>query len=74
MSNATSYHLLGESSTSPDIDDDNDDNDEVDSPLLITSTKMGKRLGTFRVFYLVALCCIGSFLFAYVGKPMMNVW
>lgn len=26
---------------------------------------MGKRLGTFRAWYLVALCCTGSFLFAY---------
>jgi hypothetical protein len=26
---------------------------------------MGKALGTFRAVYLVALCCIGSFLFAY---------
>ncbi|KAI1371868.1 putative MFS sugar transporter [Hypoxylon crocopeplum] len=26
---------------------------------------MGKRLGTFRAWYLVALCCFGSFLFAY---------
>jgi hypothetical protein len=26
---------------------------------------MSKRLGTFRAIYLVALCCVGSFLFAY---------
>ncbi|KAH7381487.1 general substrate transporter [Phaeosphaeria sp. MPI-PUGE-AT-0046c] len=26
---------------------------------------MSKALGTFRAFYLVALCCVGSFLFAY---------
>ncbi|KAI4860006.1 putative MFS sugar transporter [Hypoxylon rubiginosum] len=26
---------------------------------------MGKKLGTFRAWYLVALCCTGSFLFAY---------
>lgn len=26
---------------------------------------MGKRLGAFRATYLVVLCCIGSFLFAY---------
>ncbi|KAI1120994.1 general substrate transporter [Nemania abortiva] len=26
---------------------------------------MSKALGTFRAFYVVALCCIGSFLFAY---------
>ncbi|KAI1333860.1 putative MFS sugar transporter [Xylariaceae sp. FL0016] len=26
---------------------------------------MGKQLGTFRAWYLVALCCVGSFLFAY---------
>lgn len=26
---------------------------------------MGKTLGTFRATYLVALCCAGSFLFAY---------
>lgn len=26
---------------------------------------MGKALGTFRAIYLVALCCTGSFLFAY---------
>jgi len=26
---------------------------------------MGKRLGTFRAIYLVALCSMGSFLFAY---------
>jgi sugar porter (SP) family MFS transporter len=27
--------------------------------------KMGKSLGTFRACYVVSLCCIGSFLFAY---------
>lgn len=26
---------------------------------------MSKALGTFRATYLVALCCVGSFLFAY---------
>lgn len=26
---------------------------------------MAKALGTFRAVYLVALCCVGSFLFAY---------
>jgi hypothetical protein len=26
---------------------------------------MGKALGTFRAIYLVAICCVGSFLFAY---------
>ena len=26
---------------------------------------MASKLGTFRVFYLVATCCTGSFLFAY---------
>lgn len=26
---------------------------------------MGKKLGTFRAVYLVALSCVGSFLFAY---------
>lgn len=26
---------------------------------------MSKALGTFRAVYLVALCCVGSFLFAY---------
>jgi hypothetical protein len=26
---------------------------------------MTRALGTFRAFYLVALCCVGSFLFAY---------
>lgn len=26
---------------------------------------MGKAQGTFRAVYLVALCCVGSFLFAY---------
>lgn len=26
---------------------------------------MSKTLGTFRAVYLVALCCVGSFLFAY---------
>lgn len=26
---------------------------------------MANALGTFRAFYLVALCCVGSFLFAY---------
>lgn len=26
---------------------------------------MGKALGNFRAIYLVSLCCVGSFLFAY---------
>lgn len=26
---------------------------------------MGKQLGTFRAFFMVAVCCVGSFLFAY---------
>ncbi|KAF9894785.1 hypothetical protein FE257_004406 [Aspergillus nanangensis] len=26
---------------------------------------MGKRLGTFRAVYMVSICCVGSFLFAY---------
>jgi len=26
---------------------------------------MGKQLGTFRAFFMVAVCCTGSFLFAY---------
>lgn len=29
------------------------------------SAKMSKALGLFRAVYLVALCCVGSFLFAY---------
>jgi MFS family permease len=30
-----------------------------------STAAMGKRLGTFRAIYLVALCSMGSFLFAY---------
>lgn len=35
------------------------------SPLCLYVVEMGKALGSFRVSYLVALCCSGSFLFAY---------
>jgi len=33
---------------------------------------MGKKLGTFRAVYLVALCSMGSFLFAYVSNHMLD--
>src|ERR1700722_9299342 len=37
--------------------------DSSEDPQL--TSEMGKRLGTFRAIYLVALCSMGSFLFAY---------
>jgi MFS family permease len=53
-SSSGGYHLLdqGESSSSP-------------TQATEQEIKMGKTLGTFRACYVVALCCIGSFLFAY---------
>lgn len=64
-SSSAAYHLLVQSSTDPDTELDHDEaspDPEV--------TKMGKRLGTFRAVYVVALCSIGSFLFAYVCLSM----
>ena len=48
------YHLLHQGESS-------------ESALIATEREieMGKALGTFRACYVVALCCIGSFLFAY---------
>ncbi|KAK4944930.1 hypothetical protein LTR10_015849 [Elasticomyces elasticus] len=54
MSSSAGYHLLQQGDTS----------DSTPSPTA-HETAMGKRLGTFRACYVVALCCIGSFLFAY---------
>ncbi|KAJ9605350.1 hypothetical protein H2200_010007 [Cladophialophora chaetospira] len=53
-SSSSGYHLLrqGEPSEAPSASTE----EEI---------KMGKTLGTFRACYVVALCCIGSFLFAY---------
>jgi MFS family permease len=44
-----------------------DQGESSDAPAISTKEeiKMGKALGTFRACYVVALCCIGSFLFAY---------
>ena len=64
-SSSVAYHLLGQSSTDPDIEPD-PPQASLD-PIVI---KMGKQLGTFRAVYLVAICSIGSFLFAYVRSPM----
>lgn len=63
MSSSASYHLVGESSTDPDLT-----NDDQDSDSLKPRSEMGYRLGVFRACYVVALCSIGSFLFAYVSQ------
>ena len=63
---SAAYHLLGQSSTDPETELD-DHEAEPDA----TEIKMGQRLGTFRAVYVVALCCIGSFLFAYVRECAM---
>lgn len=54
MSSSTGYRLLqqGESSESPPLPTEQE-------------TIMGKKLGLFRAWYIVGLCSIGSFLFAY---------
>lgn len=56
------YHRLDQysspASASRDIDDEGDLSD-------IEPTKMANALGTFRAVYVVSLCSIGSFLFAY---------
>lgn len=67
MSTSTAYHLVGQSSSDPDPDLDHD---EVEQDP--TAAKIGKRLGAFRAVYLVALCCIGSFLFAYVRSATLQ--
>ena len=65
-SSSATYHLLGQSST--DLDTEVDEGQvERDA----TTVKMSQRLGTFRAVYVVALCCIGSFLFAYVRECVM---
>jgi MFS family permease len=38
---------------------------DTDASAPQSTAAMGKRLGTFRAIYLVALCSMGSFLFAY---------
>lgn len=68
MSSSAAYHLLGESSTDP-VDTDLDE-DELS--LRADVVNMSQRLGTFRAVYVVALCSIGSFLFAYV-RPQGSV-
>ncbi|KIW41398.1 uncharacterized protein PV06_06960 [Exophiala oligosperma] len=55
MSSLATYHLLDQAESS----------ESSDSPTQQTNLAMGKRLGLFRACYVVGLCCIGSFLFAY---------
>ncbi len=62
MASSVRYQLLGQASTDPDIESEEDET----APLQ-QSSAMGKRLGTFRAVLVVALCAIGSFLFAYVS-------
>lgn len=66
MSSSTGYHLVGEPSDRNDGDDD--------SNSIQLQTAMGYRLGVFRACYVVALCSIGSFLFAYVCCSNVNVF
>ena len=66
-SSSTAYHLLGQSSTDPDTELDHDEPSPDPSTI-----NMGKRLGTFRAVYVVALCSIGSFLFAYVCLVLLH--
>ena len=51
------YQRLPQESSSEDPDQ------EIASPEAI---EMGKALGTFRAWFLVSVCSMGSFLFAYV--------
>jgi hypothetical protein len=67
MSSSVAYHLVGQSSTDPDPDFDDDDT--VSNAETVAMTQ---RLGTFRAVYVVALCSIGSFLFAYVRQLELN--
>lgn len=68
MSSSTAYHLVGESSNHTDLETDEDDASPVQR-----GTDMGYRLGVFRACYVVALCSIGSFLFAYVRRTGCGV-
>ncbi|KAK5202492.1 hypothetical protein LTR72_011785 [Exophiala xenobiotica] len=54
MSSSAGYRLLQQGESS-----------ESSLPQSEEDIIMGKRLGVFRASYVVALCCIGSFLFAY---------
>ncbi|KAK5452840.1 hypothetical protein LTS15_006988 [Exophiala xenobiotica] len=54
MSSSAGYRLLQQGESS-----------ESSPPQSEEHIIMGKRLGVFRASYVVALCCIGSFLFAY---------
>jgi hypothetical protein len=67
MSSSVAYHLVGQSSTDPDPDFDDDETSSNAETVAMT-----QRLGTFRAVYVVALCSIGSFLFAYVGHLKAN--
>lgn len=57
-SSAAGYHLLDASTNSQHLD-------EASQQRLPPASKMAKRLGTFRAVYVVSLCAIGSFLFAF---------
>ena len=58
MASSTGYHLVGEAFVGSEHQPE-----EVSS--FEQRSAMGKQLGTFRAIYVVALCAIGSFLFAY---------
>lgn len=69
MSSSSSavYHRLDQAgpSSAPSLQGyESDDDTEVESADFIFDT-MSNKLGTFRAIYVVALCSIGSFLFAY---------
>lgn len=57
MASSAGYRLLYEPPASSATDQESD--------IPPSTSKMGKRLGTFRAVYVVALCAIGSFLFAF---------
>lgn len=61
MSTSVGYQLLEQSPDSAGPSSDQIRIFNRDNP------NMGKALGTFRAVYVVALCSIGSFLFAYVS-------
>ena len=62
MASSAGYRLLDQASTDLDIEPE-----ENETASLQQTSAMGKQLGTFRAAYVVALCAIGSFLFAYVS-------
>jgi hypothetical protein len=67
MASSATYHLLGQSPTDPDTEPEEDESAPTQQ-----ASEMGQRLGTLRAIYVVAVCTIGSFLFAYVCESLLT--